>query len=110
MKKLSFFLTLTLVVSLLAGCAGTPVVYYTDCTCPVDAHTAAPVETAPAAKPTEAPVTAEGAVKTGLYISASIGDSKSASAEESGEAKYDVTLVAVLVDDNGVIHMMSQDC
>ena len=106
MKKVSFFLTLTLIVSLLAGCAGTPVVYYTNCTCPVEAHTDAPVQTAPAALPTEAPVTAEGALKTGLYLSAGIGDSKSATAEENGEGKYDVTMVAVLVDDNGVI----QDC
>ena len=34
MKKLSFFLTIAMVLSLLAGCAGTPVIYYTDCTCP----------------------------------------------------------------------------
>ena len=106
MKKLSFFLTLALLVSILAGCAGTPVVYYTNCTCPVEAHEAVPAETAPAAVETEAPVLAEGALKTGLYLSAGIGDSKSATAEENGEGKYDVTLVAVLVDDNGVI----QDC
>lgn len=106
MRKLSYFLTLALLVSLLAGCAGTPVVYYSDCTCPVDSHEAAPVETAPAVAETEAPVTAEGAVKTGLYLSAGVGDSKSATAEENGEGKYDVTMVAVLVDDNGII----QDC
>ena len=103
MKKFSFFLTIALVVSLLAGCAGTPVVYYSDCTCPVDSHEVVTETTVPAAQPTEAPVTAEGAVKTGLYISTGIGDSKSATAEENGEAKYDVTMVAVLVDDNGVI-------
>ena len=104
MKKLSFFLTLALLVSILAGCAGTPVVYYTNCTCPVEAHEAVPAETAPAAVETEAPVLAEGALKTGLYLTAAIGDSKSATAEENGEGKYDVTMVAVLVDDNGVIH------
>ena len=107
MKKLSFFLTLVLLVSILAGCAGTPVVYYTDCTCPVEAHEeAAPAQTVPAADETEAPVLAEGALKTGLYLNAGIGESKSATAEENGEGKYDVTMVAVLVDDNGVI----QDC
>ena len=106
MKKFSFFLTIALVVSLLAGCAGTPVVYYSDCTCPADSHAVVTETTVPAAEPTEAPVTAEGAVKTGLFIFTGIGDSKSATAEENGEAKYDVTMVAVLVDDNGVI----QDC
>ena len=107
MKKLSVFLILALVVSMLAGCAGTPVIYYTDCTCPVDSHE----EAAPAAPETQAPEApeapaAEGALKTGLYISTGISDSKSATAEEAGEGKYDVTMVAVLVDDNGVI----QDC
>lgn len=102
MKKVSLILTLTLCVGLLAGCAGTPVVYYTDCTCPVDSHT---VETAPVAEEVFAPA-AEGAVKTGLYISTGISDSKSASDEENGEGKYDVTMVAVLVDDAGVI----RDC
>ena len=83
MRKISLILALTLCISLLAGCAGTPVVYQTNCTCPVEAHT--PAETvAPVVEETvavEAPV-AEGALKTGLYISAGIGDSKSATAEE----------------------------
>ena len=35
MKKLSLILIVALVLSLLAGCAGTPVIYYTNCTCPV---------------------------------------------------------------------------
>ena len=107
MKKLSFILTIALVISLLAGCAGTPVVYYSNCTCPTGSHEVAvtPAETeAPAAA--EAPVAAEGAVKTGLVLITGIDGSKNASAEENGEAKYDVTMVAVLVDDNGVI----QDC
>ena len=108
MKKFSLVLSLILIVGLLAGCAGTPVVYYTNCTCPPAAHEeAAP---APAPAETQAPVAeapaAEGALKTGLAITAGVGDSKSATAEENGEGKYDVTMVAVLVDDNGVI----QDC
>lgn len=108
MKKISLILVLTLCVSLLTGCAGTPVVYYTNCTCPAvdnvangeDAFPVAPVESE-----TVVPV-AEGALKTGLAIVAGIGDSKSAAADAEGEAKYDVTMAAVLVDDNGVI----QDC
>ena len=68
MKKFSLFLSLALVCALLAGCAGTPVVYYTDCTCPVEAHEVVPAVTqAPAVTP-EAPVTAEGSLKTGLAI------------------------------------------
>ena len=106
MKKLSLFLVLALVVSLFSGCAGTPVVYYTNCTCPVEAHEeAAPAPTEAPAE-TEAFAPAEGALKTGLYLSAAIGDSLSAAADTEGEGKYDVTMVAVLVDDNGVI----QDC
>ena len=101
MKKISLLLAITLCVSLLAGCAGTPVVYYSDCTCPTGSNEeAAPVET-------QATVpAAEGALKTGLYISTGIGDSKSASGEEAGEGKYDVTMVAVLVDDDGIF----RDC
>ena len=106
MKKLSLFLILALVASLFAGCAGTPVVYYSDCTCPVDSHAVVTETTVPAAEPTEAPVLAEGALKTGLYIATGISDSKSATAEENGEGKYDVTMVAVLVDDDGII----RDC
>ncbi len=105
MKKLTLFLVLAMTVSLLAGCAGTPVIYYTDCTCPAvtsDAPAEAPV---PSVEDVQKPL-AEGAVKTGLYISTAIADSKSAAGEENGEGKYDVTMVAVLVDDNGVI----QDC
>lgn len=94
MKKLSFLLALVLTLSLLAGCAGTPVVYYSDCTCPTGSHV--PQNTRPLT---------EGALKTGLYIAANAADSVSAG-EKDGEAKFDVTVAAVLVDDNGVI----QDC
>ena len=38
MKKFPLILSLILIISLLAGCAGTPVVYYSNCNCPVDAH------------------------------------------------------------------------
>ena len=95
MKKFSVILTLVMVLSLLAGCAGTTVVYQTNCTCPVDTHDVV-VEEAPAA--TEAPVVAEGAVKTGLAIATFINID-----EEKAAASYDVTFVAVNVDDNGVI-------
>ena len=109
MKKFPLILSLILVISLLAGCAGTPVVYYTDCTCPPAAHeeVAAPAPTtAPEAPATEAPAAAEGALKTGMAIVTSLKKSASATADAAGKADYDVTMVAVLVDDNGVI----QDC
>ena len=105
MKKFPLILSLILIISLLAGCAGTPVVYYTNCTCPPSAHeeVAAPAP-APQVPETEAPVLAEGALKTGLVISTSLKKSASATAEAAGKADYDVTMVAVLVDDNGIIH------
>ena len=87
MKKL---LALALALSLLAGCAGTPVIYYSDCTCPTGPTTPAPTD------PINPP--AEGAVKTGLAIVANASKSADASC-----AEYDVTLVAVTVDDKGVI-------
>lgn len=105
MKKLSIALILCLIVGLFSGCAGTPVIYYTDCTCPAGSHDQVPAQTeAPAPAETEAPALVEGALKTGLFISASIGESHSITAEELGEAAYDVTVVAVLVDDEGIIH------
>ena len=100
MKKIALLLVFCMIATMFAGCVGTPVVY--ECTCPVE--TVAEETEAPAA--TEAPVAVEGALKTGLAIVANVGDSKSATAEEAGEAKYDVTMVAVLVDDNGII----RDC
>lgn len=93
MKKiLALILTIAMVAALLTGCAGTTVVVG-ECTCPADSHTVV-----------EATVpVAEGAVKTGLAVSTSIKDSTSATADAAGVAKYDITLAAVTVDDNGVI-------
>ena len=102
MRKTALLLVFCLIATLFAGCAGTPVVY--ECTCPTETVAAAP--TTPAAPAVTEKPAAEGALKTGLAIVAGVGDSKSATADEAGEGKYDVTMVAVLVDDNGVI----QDC
>ncbi len=98
MKKLFTLLTLLLCVCIFAGCMGTPVIYHTDCDCPTEG-------TKPADPKPEAP-TPEGALKTGLSLVTSIKKSESATAEKNGKADYDITMVAVLVDDNGVI----QDC
>ena len=89
-KYIALILTLTLLVSL-SGCVGTTVVIG-ECTCPAGSHTTP-----------EPIVPAEGALKTGLSVSVNIADSTSATADAEGAAKYDVTLAAVTVDDNGVI-------
>ena len=109
MKKSVITLALVLVIALLTGCAGTPVVYYSNCTCPTGAHSetvgqpAEPTEPIPVTTaPTESEPAAEGELKTGVAILASAAESKDAG-DADGEAKYDVTIVAVTVDDNGVI-------
>lgn len=65
MKKIAFLLTLVMTLGLLAGCAGTPVVYCAESNCP-DAGSVQQDEQAPVA-------VAKGAVKTGLAV---IGSAK----------------------------------
>ena len=98
MKKIAIMLVLALVLGLFAGCAGN-IVVVGDCTCPTGGHTNNPAPQPTTPKPTQPPV--DGALKTGLAIVTSVAKSENAKV-----ADYDVTLVAVLVDDNGVI----QDC
>ena len=107
MKRSIITLALVLVVALLTGCAGTPVVYYSDCTCPSGSHTEtqpAPQESTPVetTAPVESQPAAEGAVKTGVAIVASAAESKNAG-DADGEAKYDVSVVAVTVNGDGTI-------
>ncbi len=92
MKKFTAMISLVLAICLLSGCAGSTVVYYSDCTCPEGSHVQTPA--------TEAPVVAEGALKTGLAV---IASAEAGTKEENNTVSYDVTLVAVLVDDEGVI-------
>ena len=97
MKKFSLILPLVLVLSLLCGCAGTTVVYQTNCTCPAGSHETPATEAAPAVPETiPADQIVSGAVKTGLALVTGIK-------VEEEKASYDVTFVAVNVDDNGVI-------
>ena len=91
MKKLAFLLTLVMTLSLLAGCAGTPVVYYTECNYCNGLQQDQAQEQAPEA-------IVEGAVKTGIAVVGNAADSQDAT-----EAAFDVTIVGVTVDDNGVI-------
>ena len=90
MKKFALILSLILVIGLFTGCAGTPVVYYTNCTCPADSHE-------------EVPAPAAGALKTGLAVTTSLKKSVDATADAEGKADYDITMVAVLIDDHDVI-------
>ena len=105
-KTLALCLTIAMAAMLFTGCTGTTVVIG-ECTCPTGAHAeAAPEatpEAAPEATPEAAPEAVTGALKTGLSVSTNIADTASATAEANGVAKYDVTLAAVTVDDNGVI-------
>lgn len=93
-QKISIALVLAMVLALLSGCTGTTVVYS-----PV-------IEPQEQTQSTQAPATepgTSGAVKTGLATVPSVSDSVSASVDAEGEVKYDVTLIAVTVDDAGVI-------
>ena len=89
MKRLiAFCLTAALMLALLAGCAGKP----------ATGDNAGNNNSGEEDKPQ----VTEGAVKTGLSVSATLGSSKDAG-EEDGTIQTDVTLVAVTVDENGVI-------
>ena len=107
MKRISIALALLLVVSMLAGCAGTAVVYYDDCTCPDGAHDTQiqeqpEIETTVA--PTDpSPVVPVGTLSTGLAVLANASGSTNATQETAGQIKYDITVAAVVVDENGVI-------
>ena len=92
-KRIAIVAVLALMLTLLSGCAGTTVIYTNQCTCPTGGHTNNDTP-----NNTETPVVGEGAVKTGLAIVTSIKGSKDAEV-----ADYDVTIVAVNVDDEGVI-------
>ncbi len=93
MKRLLPLLSLAICLLLLAGCVGTPVVYHSDCDCPDSLGS----QNTPLA---------EGELKTGLTIITDVSGSSDATAEKNGESKYDITIVAVLVDKNDII----RDC
>ena len=98
MKKFAMILSLVLSLALLAGCAGTTVVY-TNCTCGSEGNAVTG-----GAQQETVDVT-EGSVKTGLAVVGSMTVDN-----EAHTATYDVTLAAVLVDDNDVIVDCAIDC
>lgn len=91
-KYLSLLTVAAMLMVLLTGCMGTPVVV-NDCTCPTEGNPTQPT----------VPLT-EGAVKTGLAVITTGTDSTSATADAPGAVKLDSTLVAVTVDDKGIIN------
>ena len=91
-KMIALLLTLVLTVGIFTACAPTIVVLQE-----------APKETAPVQTPEKQPVADGTAVKTGLSFVTSTTSSAAASAEGDGVAQSDISLVAVTVDDNGVI-------
>ena len=98
-KRIAIVLALVLLIATLAGCAGTPVIYYTECEC--SQNTTADTTVSAGTTEENGTSAAAGALKTGLAVIANVSDSKDAES-----AAYDITLAAVLVDDNGII----RDC
>ena len=108
MKKLvALVIASLLMMAMLAGCAGTTVVI-NECSCPQNTTNNGSTEDSEAVDSEESAEESEtesdGTVlKTGLSIIASVKDSTSATADAEGVAKYDVTVAAVIVDEQGVI-------
>ena len=106
MKKLISAILCCALVLTLTGCAGTTVVVG-NCTCPPEAHQPAAAPTEAPADPTEAPAApaapATGGLKTGLAILPNLSKSVATTAEAEGKAEFDVTVVAVTVDEGGII-------
>ncbi|MBQ8663797.1 MAG: hypothetical protein IJ471_08055 [Eubacterium sp.] len=100
-KRMGILLSLALTVSTLMGCVGTPVVYH-DCQCDQCSSQTAATPTPDAGKEDNNVVSDE-SVKTGLSVMVTMNESTSSDAENAGTAKYDITVVAVSVDDDGVI-------
>lgn len=97
-KHIVLAVALILVMAVLTGCSGTTVVY-TNCTCGADQ---AGSETTGPLTPDNTTGGSASAVKTGLAVLPS-AEGVSATAGEDGSVTFDVTYIAVNVDDNGVI-------
>ena len=107
-KSLAILIVCLLTVSLLAGCAGTTVVVK-DCgncngCCNASGKPTTPSTPSTPSAPSDPVVPpTENAAMTGISVITSVSDSFSATATKDGEAKFDATIVAVLVNQNGVI-------
>ena len=99
MKKFSMLMmALLVIVFTLAGCAGTTVVI-NECSCPGNSDAVTP----DADEPVDIPVTEGEGLKTGVAVMTTVSESTSATADEDGTVKYDITIAAVTVDENGMI-------
>ena len=107
-KRMSILLSLAIIASTFTGCVGTPVVYH-DCNCDQCSSHAVKPDTDDKNNGStnngdeNNNTGTEGAVKTGLSVMVTMNESTNADAENAGKAKYDITVVAVSVDDKGVI-------
>ena len=95
-KMLAYVLTLAMTATVLVGCTGTTVVIEN------------PAGNETTVENTEVAEVTEGAVKTGLAVSASLSG-EAATAENTGVVTTDISLVAVTVNDNGVIESCAID-
>ena len=95
-KMLAYVLTLAMTAGVLVGCTGKIVVIEN------------PTENVETTENVEVADVTEGAVKTGLSVMASLSG-ESATAEANGVATTDISLVAVTVNDNGVIESCAID-
>lgn len=113
-RRVGVVLSLALLVSMLGGCVGTPVVYNNSCECQcggeciekmdeiLEAVESIKVQV-PAAGTVQEEAQSGDAVKTGLSVMVNLADSTSAEGENEGAAKFDITIAAVSVGDDGVI-------
>ena len=104
-KTLAFVLIMAMTASLLVGCTGDIVVVENPAGNEVTAENTENVENV---ENKEAEEVTEGAVKTGLAVTATLSG-ESATAEAAGAATTDISLVAVTVNDNGVIESCAID-
>lgn len=93
MKKIIAILSVILCLCLTCGCVGTPVIYHNDCDCS-EVSSGSDTNTS----------LADGELLTGIAITTGINESVSAEKDKEGEGKYDVTMVAVLIDGEGIIY------
>lgn len=95
MRRVLFHaLVLITAMSFLTGCSGRPA---------VSQPSGEPEQSVPNSPAGSSGTSGDGAVKTGFSIYTSLANSRNASADEDGAAVADITLVAVTVDDSGVI-------
>lgn len=104
-KRLAIVLTLAMTAGVIAGCTGQPVAKESEETnteVAVDGESEATAESTESADAESGATTEGGAIKTGLSIVTSLSG-EDASAEADGSAQADITIVAVTVNEAGVI-------